>query len=345
MAVPEVSVKLNSLFHHLNHVFAGLESLRSQGRIKLSYHLPARVETDLTMQLVINGKNVFIDLGDDRNISEGTMETIANSDYAYKRMLKRSDLSAVSKLRPFGLNYAPYTHIWKFLPKALLSMQKDYVARAVTYHRFLSSLFPRKESVSTVRIESFESSMAEKQDLVIFCCRLWDPVDGEDIEAKQERTSINASRIELVAQLSKHFGKRFYGGIYRSSFSKDVPTHLLLPSEAAEKRNYLKMLRKSSVGIATPGIYNSIGWKFTEYVVSPMAIATNQIDEIALPGSFEEGQNYLTYEDIDGCLASVERLLSDKAFREAQMRNNLEYYQDYIHPDKVVMRILKEVLD
>ena len=82
-------------------------------------------------------------------------------------------------------------------------------------------------------------------------------------------------------------------------------------------------MHNCSIGIANQGIYNSVGWKFTEYISGSCAIVSNPIDEFVFPGEFEENKNYLAYGNVEECLEKVEKLLSDKEFRYEMMQKKL----------------------
>jgi hypothetical protein len=90
------------------------------------------------------------------------------------------------------------------------------------------------------------------------------------------------------------------------------------------------------------GVHESIGWKTAEYVAASKAIVNEEL-KYTVTGSFEKGKNYLEFTSVDDCLAAVERLVLDSAFRNEMKKRNREYYDEYLHPKKLIENSLKIV--
>lgn len=156
---------------------------------------------------------------------------------------------------------------------------------------------------------------------------------------------MNEQRIAIVREARKRLGKHFLGGIDIDNYAPTVAPDALIDGPGfSRKRTYLEILKGCSVGIANAGLEDSIGFKFAEYVCMSKAIVTAPIDKYLLPGNFEEGKNYLSFNDTaEDCVTKCELLLQNKGLLHYMMQNNYDYYLNYLQPDKLVMNILKTV--
>lgn len=333
----KVIIYFNSTLNFFTQLFSGFEIMNKRGEIDLNYQLEMGRYPVNILKTEINGRIVFFDLADHSKIDNAIYE---KSDYYVKRMLLTTDMETKSKLLPYGLFYPVYfSNRWLrniFLKDAAL------LKFSLRYWKVYSRILNIKDCIAVSEISKVESTPFENNQ-VIFRARLWDPVvPGRNWE-KVERNSINAQRIELNRLLRQKFNGRFIGGIRQDDFSERLCPDLLISMKEFHKKKFLSILKKTSIGVINPGLEKSIGAKMGEYVAHSMAILTTPIYKYEVHGSFKEGENYLTYSNNEQCVKLVEKLFKDEVLRKKLQNNNLKYYAEYLHPEKKIKNILREI--
>ncbi len=128
-------------------------------------------------------------------------------------------------------------------------------------------------------------------------------------------------------------------------FSERHFRNVLLPDNSlSNKRKYLEMLKDFPICIATKGLNNSNGWKLGEYVAFSKAIVTEPL-RFQVTGDFAKEKNYLEFTDSEELLNSVSRIFDDKNLRDSLMKNNHDYYRNFVRPDALILNTLKIVAD
>jgi hypothetical protein len=95
---------------------------------------------------------------------------------------------------------------------------------------------------------------------------------------------MNDLRAGCIRALRRRFGRQFLGGFQRSDYAcKHYPDCVVDASVSTLRRDYLKCLKSYCIGIATTGLYDSIGWKFAEYAALSKAIVSEPL-RFELPG-------------------------------------------------------------
>ncbi|MFR9066750.1 MAG: hypothetical protein ACLVJH_07270 [Faecalibacterium prausnitzii] len=117
-----------------------------------------------------------------------------------------------------------------------------------------------------------------------------------DLQA--EWRQVNADRIELLHRLQSAFPAQFTGGVSDNACAQQLCPELILPDKLTGKRAYLHRMQHTEICVASTGLHGSTGWKLAEYVAAGRAIVTEPL-RYTLPGGFEEGKNYKTY-DVPG---------------------------------------------
>ena len=144
--------------------------------------------------------------------------------------------------------------------------------------------------------------------------------------------------------MRQHFGDRFVGGIEENDLSKEQCPELIVSKNLfTQKLNYIKLLHQCTIGIATPGLEASVGFKLAEYIACSKAIISTPVNAL-VPGDFIGGSNYLEYTTADDCVALADKLLSNKTMTGEMMENNFRYYQQYLRPDKLVWNSVLKVM-
>ncbi len=339
-----IELKADTLAH-FNQIYTGFRLLEQRKLIKLSYKIVVDDELPLNILKVnINSKKVYFDMTDHSRINQKVYDL---SDYYFKRTLLRTDVSKFSRIRPLGFNYSVYTENPKLAQVALLHGNFDLFAKYfVRYSGFLSKALKANDSIYTSNYKNLERKPLTKEaGKITFFTRLWDPDNTTNTLKKDERVILNQERIKLINILRKEFKDNFIGGLYDDAVSKKYAPELIVSKALVQKKNYLRSLKKSAVGIANVGLEGSIGWKFAEYVTHSMAIVSNSIEHYMVQGDFKLENNYLSYPDVDTCVNQVVKLMEDKTLRHEMMQHNYNYYNQYMQPEMMFENVLDMVLD
>ncbi len=161
--------------------------------------------------------------------------------------------------------------------------------------------------------------------------------------AEEDRDFIirmNSFRINLIRTLKTKY-IFFYGGIEESNFSRNLCPDIVVSKKCTSKRKYLKVLKKSNICIATSGLFDSIGWKFAEYISFSKAIVAEDMsyDKCGL----EENKNFLSFSSIEECCEKIDSLLSNENRIFDIMRNNQQYYWQFLEPTNLFSNLYRAI--
>lgn len=335
--MPKVTVHFNSTLHHFSQLFAGLEFLAAKKFINLSYHLdPGKYPVNI-FRLEVNDKTVFFDFGDYNGIN---LPLYNECDFYVKRMLLKIDYEQMPKLIPYGLYYPVYLSN----PNLQFLFLKDlsYWKYSLKYWPGLSHILRLKDSIGTNHLRRMSAKPADDKK-VIFRSRLWDTGEHHPAWKRDIRRRLNDDRIKLNRLLDQKLGSDFSGGIRRDSFSKEICPDLLLKEKEFHRKNYLEELRKTSIGIISPGLEESVGAKFGEYMAFGLAVVTNPVSQYRFLGPLKEGKHYVQYESPEECVEKTLTLHCDDNFRRNMQQENLSYYNEWLHPGVKLQKILEQI--
>lgn len=331
----KIILNFNSTLLHFTQLLTGVEYLNSRKEIDLHYNLEShRYPIDM-FRIIYNDKIIFFDMADSSAIYE---PLYTECDFYIKRMLLKKDFINRNKLLPYGLNYQVFFKN-KYL-KYLFLRDKKYFKYSLRYSRSASSILNIKDCINNNELSNMHSLPSSGKQ-ILFRSRLWNPANNDMIWKKEERNIMNVERMELNRTLKNCYGSNFKGGIQKDKFSVHQCNDLLLPAKEYHKKNYLNLLRNSSIGIVNGGLEGSITWKFGEYVAHSLAIISTPIDKFQLLGPLKEEEHYLIYNTPEECLEKTETLFSNDRVRKSMQQANLEYYENWLHPGIKMMKILK----
>lgn len=345
----------NSDAEHLQQIYTGFSLLHRQEVIKLKQTIPAkfrqnRLQTDrwdnyefLNTEVIVNNRiRICYDTHDWNWIDE---EILGNVNFYFKRSYDAdfiSNLKEKDKIFPLGLNYQVISHQTDLfrLQRAAFFQGKDRIKHIIKSLR-LDKFLKNKE---TGQLDEMEAAPALNQNpRVLFMARAWNTEELLDTSQKEKVEEINIMRAESVRALRETFGEKFFGGLMRDDFSEKYFKDVLLPDESlSNKKTYLEILRNFPICVATTGLNNSIGWKFAEYVAFSKAIISEPL-KFQLPGDFTENKNYLKFTNSEELVNAVSQLFEDENLRQTMMKNNFDYYCEFVRPDKLVLNTLKIV--
>ena len=353
------TVFCRSLSPHLTQALTGLALLHRAGVVRLrqvflgsgrrdaraSAYGPQAHEAHLLV-LLDGGTQVYFDTQDAQDINLTAAERV---DLYFKRSYAWEAIPPAlrAKVHPYGLNYAVHADGRDvFEMGRRLFFERDAAKRIKMLARLTLSGFAMSAVAPGFRATVGEMSAPPDRaqpPRVLFMARAWDPTDdpARPAEKAEQRRQINEARAECVRLLRKEFGPAFTGGFrhtpYALTHHKDV---LLADDRLSTKENYIRLLREHSIGVATTGLHESIGWKLAEYVAFSKAIAAERLC-FEVPGKFAVGENYLEFDSPEQCVEQTLRLFADHGLREAMMERNQRYYEDWLRPDVLMLRTLR----
>ena len=255
------------------------------------------------------------------------------------------------KVYPLGPRYCVYTSgdvlnriIWKDVFKLKITELKHLLWKIpYTKHAECDYYYQKFECEPNYNI---------KNPNVFFYTRLWDPsnssVDSsynEDLDGKtpnerwqtkrNEVMELSNLRAGLVRALKKEFGKSFIGGIKPEPYAIKNYPELIGNVNMSKRRDYTKNLHLGDICVNTRGTHNCWNFSFGEELAASKAIITQQ-PYYDVPHFLEEGINFLTYDNIDDCLAKAIQLYNDHDRIIKMMEANKNFYNNHLRPDMLV---------
>lgn len=351
-----------STSEHIAQLCTGFKLLESQKLIKLSYEFNPYTWDGMAllknvrpydlqgMFVVVNGTTtIFYDTTDGESLITEALEV---SDFYFKRSYRSEAIPNQYKdvIFPLGLNYEVYTGAFDsvefsrfFVNRQKLKSPKESIKSAM---RNIGLKY--NPTINTMHKPPDRSQKPK----VLFMARTWDPdnyTGGYPAENREQWKTIcndiNETRATVISVLRKELGQQFYGGFAQNRYTEEHYKALLLSDKlASTKREYINTLGKYPICIATTGLYNSIGWKFGEYVAFSKAIVSEKLF-YEVPGDFAAGKNYAEFATAEQCVEQTVMLFEDDAARHEMMENNYLYYQEYLAPDKLVWRTLERAIE
>ena len=332
---------------HLMQIYAGFFKLQDEGVIDLVLK-PRKYEyrTIPVINATINKKyKVIYDTQDGLswiNDSEENNLQYFQQNYPVNFYFKRSFHSKMLDFKPAGCQVYPLGFNYNVHPDRnlihLTEKLQDKFKYYIKTNSKLKSIFNKRFYYA----KDFEYYPIKAiRDKVLFLTRVWNPL-GEDVFSEEEkllREKINKTRIMCLEACGQEFGDRFTGGLWQDDFSDAHFRHYVLPISQTNKSTFLKRVREHTICIATTGLYKSIGWKMGEYVAASRAIVSEKL-QFEVPGNFKKDQNYFEFENQDQLLEKIDTLLRNKELLIQTMKNNYQYYNNYLKPDILVLNTL-----
>ncbi len=339
----------SSSAEHLNQIYAGFGILAKKGIVSLKIrrdksYRPGTVYSPKLKVVINNSIQIVYDVFDGENLFVDDLET---ADFYFKRSFNPAFIvkySSNTKIFPLGFNYSVYgTGDYAFLRSfwSLTSIHSknelyEAIVQTVRSSKVLSSLLNTNGGRTSSTVNKIEA--LQRFDLspkIIFLARFWDP-ERQKGDLSAERYEMNEMRANCIRKLRKEFGNNFIGGVPPSEFAeKYFPDCIIENPNLVRKKEYLKLMKESSICVATAGLLGSNGWKLAEYVATSKSIVSERL-RFSVPGEFQNGKNYLEFSTSDECISKVHQLFEDEELRYNMMVNNYIYYNLYLRPDILV---------
>ena len=101
-------------------------------------------------------------------------------------------------------------------------------------------------------------------------------------------------------------------------------------------------MHKFDICIGSAGLHQSIGWKIGEYVAASKCIVSESFAYTA--PEFLPRRNYLPFDNMNQCVATIESLINDKSQIREMEEANYEYYNNHLRPDALIWNSIEQVL-
>jgi hypothetical protein len=176
---------------------------------------------------------------------------------------------------------------------------------------------------------------------VIFLTRVWDPSESVSHVA-EERRKLNEMRVGVVRTLRSRLGRRFVGGIERTPYAQAHYPDCVV-DVGALKTDYVALMKRHLIGVATTGLHGSTGWKLAEYIAAARCIVSEPVPPESCPG-FVSGTHYLEFESPEQCADACEKLLDDPRLAAQMRRHNAAYYRSELAPEAMLSKRLTQLL-
>lgn len=344
---------------HLNQVFTGFKVLKDKGLIQLNLiQTNESVFADPTLPITrarINGEvDVIYDTLDGYRFDHGCspqdnvslLDTVLNScDYYFKRSYSSTLNRALTNtnIHGLGLNIKLHNDLYSELQHTPV-LSKTFVKLLISRNRTLSALL-NQEYYKDHQFNNLSALPLLRNDYfypnsILFLTRSRDPY-GQVLpqDLIDERHSMNEYRAACIRAGRKEFGACFVGGFADSAFNRSAYPDLIVPKSLTLQSNYFRLMRGSSVCVATNGLHDSIGWKVAEYVSHSKAIISEPL-KYDLPGGFSEPDNYLSFDSANSLVARLVYLRENQSDIVAMMRSNFAYYTNWVRPDSMILNTL-----
>lgn len=358
--IPQVIVHHSNFEPHTFQVETGFKMLHDAGLINLravkTQEAVYKRKTLPVTKVVANGRTLIYDTLDGYKFDHACSteenlylldRVLSNCDFYFKRSYSSQFAATLSNknLYPLGFNYGMYNMLFKDFKEYKFG-SKLFIRSLLRYSKLLSGVFDLEYYKDILPGNlcgpPITSDNYRYPGSVLFLCRLWDP-DEEDIplDLKEERATINEMRVKCIRECKNNFGDLFLGGLYESDYARSYCPELIAPKSLTGKGNYLRLMKKAAICIATTGLHGSIGWKFGEYVACSKAIISEKLNYDA-GNHFKEGRNFLTFSNVSEVPSIIQSLLDNPQNIKKMMTNNFNYYQQYLRPDKMILNTFKK---
>lgn len=348
---------------HLEQLRTGFELLCANGIIELTLerrappvadpHAAQHLRHAEAAHLMVEVRAAHLDLRlhfDTHDAMEISADRLRECDHYFKRSYSARHVVEVHpgdahRIHPLGLNYLVFPDRVT-LPALRLSLGLAGSLREKT-RCMQRALDTGNRLAFHPRLRDMQAFPDYRQEpRVLFMTTAYDPYNVADRapEKIEEYERCNDIRAACIRRLRRELGPRFHGGFEHNRYTRRAYPDLLLDDPAdTRKHNYLRLLARFPIGVATTGLHDSIGWKFAEYVAFAKAIVTEPL-RYEVPGNLRAGRHYLEFETPDDCVDRCLALLGDAAMRAEMMTSNAAYYQHYVRPDMLVMNALLTAL-
>ena len=329
-----IRIDLLSHAHHLNQPLTGFHRWARRNGYRLDIrdctHGSEYRMKKTALAVAVDGRRLVYDLADGYQSPEAMEYLLDRCDYYFKRSFSEGVNASMGyrNVYPYGL-YCDVT----WAGNSLLRKRKLGLPRTV-----LEAACGKLVTPETLERPAGPDAGGEPR--VLFQAVLWQGDPRLTPEENEERAEICRTRIRLVRLLREAFDSRFSGGLRDDPATAEMAPDLALPARLTRRKNYLELMKRSAVCVASAGLHGSTGGKFGEYAAAGRAIVSEPL-RYTVPGPFAAGGNYLEYTTPEECVEQVCFLLAHPEKIRAMQENNRAYTRDWLTPERLIRNTLE----
>lgn len=340
---------------------AGLQMLfkKKEINLKVDIHLIKKLPHSEYLEIIVSNKYILLDLHDGDTTDDKYYEQF---NIIFKRSIDPQVLSKrkeASKFQPYGLNYLstckgnPYfspnaNNIWKFFTskEALIRLTKNLINKYSNY------LPINRKTVDLLDYSYFDYIPRKKTIDVLFLTRLWFPYDIFNTENKIKDAfkkhpeliktyNLDLLRISVIKYLNSQHDLKSVAGISHTSNLLSEHKNLTVNGDITQRRNFISLARESKICVTTTGLWDSIGWKFGEFINLGCVVLTESNVHI-VKENLVLNQNYFEFNNLDDFKNKINILLGDNDLLDKVASNNILYACKHLKPDCLMSDILNK---
>jgi len=327
---------------HISQILTGFIMLRNEKVINLEINYKPEMlklyPTPHMIEAIIDNRiKVAYDMLDGYNFNKQVVEKyLMGIDFYFKRsynIAHHKDFEYASRIYPLGFNYHVTT------PKNIIDKRWDISSIYAAASSLRNNIFFYKRNFY---IEKFEDIPHwDNETLILFLTRAWDPEESSmlDEKIKAERYHINNMRADCIIKLREIFGGKFIGGFSPSPYTHEKFPSCVVDRALTKRTNFMRLVKKANICVATMGLHESNGWKLGEYIAASKAIVAEKL-HYDVPGNFNNIDNYFEFTNADQCVQQVMKLYSNKKLAFDMMIKNYNYYHNFLRADRLIFNTI-----
>ena len=179
-------------------------------------------------------------------------------------------------------------------------------------------------------IRDYEPKETEK-DYVFFISTLWKNDKNND-----ECNRLRAQYIRNCRSLNL----TFEGGLFTENINGQNGYSDIVTNQFVHHTDFIANIKKSTVVFSTPAVWGCHGWKLGEFLAMGKAIISSSFQN-EMPEPLKHGENIHFVANEQELREAVQKITTDKAYRETLQKGATTYYQQYIQPSVVISKLIR----
>ena len=296
------------------------------------------------IKIEYQNKNILIDLND-RDNSYDNKDVYKQYDLIFKRSLEL-EASHKENVLPYGFNYFVATAKNDFYK---LNNRCSYKGSIKKILLLLGFNVGQQKLLGPNTLNYIET---KKEYDVLFLTRLWFPYTNyKNLDEIKKVIKINSvlrktyegdlERINVIEYIRAKYQNSICG-ISKTPNLLEKHTNLIIEQKYTNRKSFIEFARRSKVCITTNGLWDSIGWKFGEFIAIGAVILAERLKHIT-PDDFKENVNYIEYKDKNDFEYKLSELLKNHKLRYELSNNNILYYKRKLEPKALVLNMLTTI--
>jgi len=280
-----------------------------------------------TFAVIIEGKHfskkIIIDSLDRNSVND---ELLKWCDVYGKVNYNENNLPSIDQHKIIAIGPSFGIKIWNIYETLFYTL--------LNFIRFKKSIFYQREFVANYWRQYTRQSLKKykvsesSHNEVFFMNSIW----------KQEEKT-NANRAMFIQICKELKGVNFEGGFAARKNGDNLGFDSLVYSKTMPLKIYLNKIKNSALVFSTPAVLFCHGWKLGEFLALGKAIImTNHYNQ--LPENLVDNEHVIYANNAHEIKSAIKRLKNDIEFRRKLEFNSRKYFDEYLAPDVVILKLL-----